>query len=48
MEREAKQAVSPPRAEVAMVEPQVVRQMRILSERGWGAKAIAREVGVAL
>jgi transposase len=30
-----------------MVEPQVVRQMRILSERGWGAKAIAREVGVA-
>ena len=30
-----------------MVEPQVVRQMRILSERGWGVKAIAREVGVA-
>jgi transposase len=30
-----------------MVEPQVVRQMRVLSERGWGAKAIAREVGVA-
>ncbi len=30
-----------------MVEPQVVRQMRVLRERGWGVKAIAREVGVA-
>jgi transposase len=30
-----------------MVEPQVVRQMRVLSERGWGVKAISREVGVA-
>jgi transposase len=30
-----------------MVEPEVVRQMRLLAERGWGVKAIAREVGVA-
>jgi hypothetical protein len=30
-----------------MVEPQVVRRMRLLSERGWGVKAIARGVGVA-
>jgi transposase len=30
-----------------MVEQEVVRQMRVLAEAGWGAKRIAREVGVA-
>jgi transposase len=30
-----------------MVEPEVVRQIRLLHEAGWGAKSIAREVGVA-
>src|SRR6516162_4977196 len=44
---EEKRAVAPPRTEVTMVEPEVVRQMRLLAERGWGVKAIAREVGVA-
>jgi transposase len=34
-------------AEEAMVEQEVVRQMRVLAEAGWGAKRIAREVGVA-
>lgn len=30
-----------------MVEPELVRQIRLLQEAGWGAKRIAREVGVA-
>lgn len=30
-----------------MVEPEVVRQIRLLREAGWGAKRIAAEVGVA-
>lgn len=30
-----------------MVEPELVRQIRLLHEAGWGAKRIAREVGVA-
>ena len=34
-------------SEVLMVEPEVVRQMRLLHEAGWGAKRIADEVGVA-
>jgi transposase len=34
-------------AEEAMVEQEMVRQMRVLAEAGWGAKRIAREVGVA-
>lgn len=34
-------------AEVQMVEQEVVRQMRVLAECGWGAKAIARELGIA-
>lgn len=33
--------------EVPMVEQEVVRQMRVLAEAGWGVKRIAREVGVA-
>lgn len=30
-----------------MVEPFVVRQIRVLSGRGWGAKRISRELGIA-
>jgi transposase len=30
-----------------MVEPEIVRQIRLLHEAGWGAKRIASEVGVA-
>jgi transposase len=30
-----------------MTEPEVVRQVRILAERGWGAKRIARALGLA-
>jgi transposase len=37
-----------PRAEVSeMIEPEVVRQVRELTERGWGAKRIAQELGIA-
>jgi transposase len=39
--------VAPREAEVLMVEQEVVRQMRSLAEAGWGAKRIARELGVA-
>jgi transposase len=34
-------------SEVLMVEPELVRQMRLLHAAGWGAKRIAGEVGVA-
>ena len=30
-----------------MVEQELVRQMRVLAEAGWGTKRISREVGVA-
>ena len=40
-------AVAPPMAEVPMVEPEVVREMRELAAKGWGAKRIARELGLA-
>jgi transposase len=40
-------AVAPPIAEVPMVEAEAVRQMRELAARGWGAKRIAAELGVA-
>lgn len=30
-----------------MIEPEVVRQVRELTERGWGAKKIAQELGIA-
>lgn len=37
-----------PRAEVSeMIEPEVVRQVRELVERGWGAKRIAAELRIA-
>lgn len=44
---ETRADVAPPQVEVEMVEPEVVRQMRLLAEAGWGAKRIAKEVGVA-
>lgn len=47
MSMETMEIVAPPTAEVSMVEPEVVRQMRLLHEAGWGAKRIAKEVGVA-
>lgn len=47
MSMETREIVAPPSAEVSMVEPEVVRQMRLLHEAGWGAKSIAKEVGVA-
>jgi transposase len=40
-------AVTPSAAEVSMVEPEVIRQVRALHEQGWGTKRIAREVGIA-
>jgi hypothetical protein len=38
-----------PRSEtdVVMVESELVRQMRSLPDQGWGAKRIARDLGVA-
>ncbi len=39
--------VAPRTTEVPMIEPDSVRQMRQLHERGWGAKRIARELGIA-
>lgn len=47
MSMEAVGNVAPPTAEVAMIEAEVVRQIRVLREAGWGAKRIAAEVGVA-
>ena len=41
------EVVAPLETEVMMVEPEVVRQVRQLTERGWGAKHIARELGIA-
>ena len=40
-------AVAPPSAEVPMVEAEGVRRMRELAGRGWGARSIARELGLA-
>lgn len=39
--------MAPSLAEVWMVEPEIVRQVRALSEQGWGSKRIARELGIA-
>ena len=40
--------MAPRMAEVhEMIEPEVVRQVRVLSARGWGAKRIAGELGIA-
>lgn len=43
--REAAVTLSAP--EVSMVEPEVVRQVRVLSARGWGSKRIGGELGLA-
>ena len=40
-------AVAPSGAEVSMVEPEIIRQVRALAEGGWGSKRIARELGIA-
>jgi transposase len=40
-------AVAPPSAEVPMVEAEAVRERRELAARGWGAKRIAQELGLA-
>ncbi len=40
-------AVAPQTMEVPMVEAEAVRQMRDLAAKGWGAKRIARELGLA-
>lgn len=40
-------AVAPQTLEVPMVEAEAVRQMRDLRSKGWGAKRIARELGLA-
>lgn len=40
-------AVAPSVAEVSMVEPELIRQLRTLHEQGWGARRIARELGMA-
>jgi transposase len=39
--------VAPQTLEVPMVEAEAVRQMRDLATKGWGAKRIARELGLA-
>lgn len=39
--------VAPQTLEVPMVEAEAVRQMRDLASKGWGAKRIARELGLA-
>lgn len=36
-----------PRSEVLVIEPEIVRQVRELEAKGWGAKAISRELGIA-
>ena len=46
MEAEAK-TMTPSTAEVAMVEPELVRQIRGLAAQGWGAKRIARQLEVS-
>lgn len=38
---------TPREAEVSMIEQDVVRKMRVLAEAGWGAKSIAKELGLA-
>lgn len=39
--------VMAPRAEVPVIEPEAVRSMRELAAKGWGAKAIAKELEIA-
>lgn len=44
---EAVESVAPPKAEVATIEAELVRQIRMLRAARWGLKRIASEVGVA-
>src|SRR3954463_12424990 len=46
MDRKA-QGMALPGAEVSMLAPEIVRQIRDLRSLGWGAKRIAGETGVA-
>jgi transposase len=39
--------MAPSGAEVSMVEPELIRRMRVLAEHGWGSKRIARELAVS-
>jgi transposase len=39
--------VAPPPKEVLMVEPETIRLMRDYFRRGWGAKRIARKLGIS-
>jgi transposase len=39
--------IAPPAGEAPVIEPEVVRKVRELSTKGWGSKAIARELGIA-
>ena len=41
------QGMAPQGAEVSMLAPEIVRQIRGLRDLGWGAKRIAGETGVA-
>ena len=45
--RQVDAGVALPQVEVLMVEQEFVRQMRVLRDAGWGAKSIARELGVS-
>src|SRR5690348_12290125 len=47
MDDKGSEGVALPGSEVPMIEPDSVRQLRQLAERGWGAKRIARELGLA-
>lgn len=45
--KEQRSGMAPPNLEVPMVDPEVVRQVKELYSRGWGAKRIAAELGIA-
>lgn len=47
MDTETLQNQPPQGIEVAMVDPEIVRQIRAFAELGWGSRRIARELGIA-
>ena len=47
MESEGLQVQGTPGTDGVMVEPEIVRQIRSLSEFGWGVRCIGRELGIA-
>ena len=47
MDTDVLQEQSPQGIEVAMVEPEIVRQIRALTALGWGSRRIAGELGIA-